>query len=254
MANPSVLRPIGDKVVNIRTGARHGGALAPLLGPLERFTSGDVSLSTGDVILRQGGSVAALYIVRMGALKGAVLLPEGDEHVVGFFERGDLLSVRALGGDDEVSTVSALTSDTRLAVIPAEGLQDALCRDPAIRVEIYQAIGRAFAHSREQAVILGRRDASSRVALFLEGLRCRRRMRGESAERLILPMSRHELANYLGLTIETTSRVFSRLRTRRVLRVKQREVEIVDDRVLAAIAAGDGDGATSSGPRGVVTG
>ena len=109
--------------------------------------------------------------------------------------------------------------------------------DPELVKRLYDMVGRELDSAREHVVILGRRTADEKIACFLLDLRARLGGRFGLSNEVPLPMSRQDIADYLGLTIETVSRIFTRFGREGILSASARKAIILDLAKLQSLAA-----------------
>jgi CRP-like cAMP-binding protein len=166
-----------------------------------------------------------------GLVRAVVLLPDGRRQIVGFSFAGDMLWV---GGGVDPSIMEAVTPSVLLEY-PADTLLRAAVCNRFIAADLTSALRVSSAFVREHSVILGRCTAIERVAWF--ALLMRDRLGGE--DRFVLPMPRPDIADYLGLTVETLSRSLGRLRKMGVIDCYRQTVEILDPARLRSVAPGD---------------
>lgn len=193
-------------------------------------------LEAGEALVRQGDPVRFIYNVTSGSVRVCRLLPDGRRQITGFLFAGDFISLDA--GETHAASIEALepstlcrfrTTDYRALVAERRDLEAALLA----------RAGDELAAAREQMVRLGRKSAIERVASFLQALPAADPARPEPADVVRLPMTRGEIADYLGLTLETVSRAFSRLKRTGVIRqVSLTEVHVKDTAALAELAGG----------------
>ena len=131
----------------------------------------------------------------------------------------------------------ALTA-ARVCELPFAALASIASQLPSLQQQLLRVIGQSTDRDHDHVDVLSRRQASERIALFLHGLGERYRRIGHSADDFQLPMSRDEIARYLGLALETVSRGFTRLHDDGVIEVRGRRVRIVDGAALHAVANG----------------
>lgn len=192
-------------------------------------------LVRGDLLYREGDQHASLFVVRSGSLKTYKTLPEGDVQILGFHIAGELIGLDGLGGNGNQCSAEALERSS-LCELPFEALSDIAERIPGLQRQLFRVMSREFGREQQHPVAMGRKQAMSRLAIFLRSLSDRRQGVGQDPHELQLSMSRQELANYLGLVIETVSRLFSRMQALGVLKVDRRTVHILDLAGLAALA------------------
>ncbi|MDT9600874.1 Crp/Fnr family transcriptional regulator [Sphingosinicella rhizophila] len=172
-------------------------------------------LKPGEPLFHEGDAADLVYNLTAGTLKLYKLLPDGRRQIIGFLLPGDFLGTAP--GDHAFSAE---------AVEPAEYCRFARARfdafvdtHPEIGRELYLMAVHELAAAREQMVLLGRKTAAERLATFLLGLFDRARARNADWEIVRLPMSRTDIADYLGLTKETVSRSFTAFRTAGMIRL-----------------------------------
>lgn len=192
-------------------------------------------LVNGESLYREGDQHPSLYVIRSGSLKTYVTLPEGDVQILGFHIAGELIGLDGLAGQGNQCTAEALERST-LCELPFDTLSDVAEKVPGLQRQLFRVMSREFGREQQHMVMMGRRHAMSRLAIFLRSLSERRQVVGQDPRELLLSMSRQELASYLGLVIETVSRLFSRMQALGVLKVDRRTVRILDPAALAALA------------------
>ncbi len=205
------------------------------LDRLDRVVKQRPALERGDILFHEGLKQPALFIVRAGSLKTYVTLPEGDAQILGFHIAGELVGLDGLSGEGHRCTAEVLER-TIICEVPFESLSEVAIKVPGLQQQLFRIMSREFSRELEHPVMMGRKQAISRLAIFLRSLSARLDGIGHDPQEITLSMSRQELANYLGLVIETVSRLFSRMQTLGVLRVDRRTVRILDPAALAVLA------------------
>ncbi len=142
------------------------------------------------------------YMVVSGAVRTTRLLSDGRRQVGSFYYPGDLVGLET--GDIHRFSAEAL-SDSVLLVVKRSALK-AFAGDEAVDRAIWEATRRELERTQEHLLVLGRKTACEKVASFLMDLAER-----EGGEQISLPMGRQDMADYLGLTIETVSRMLTQL-------------------------------------------
>ena len=191
----------------------------------------------GTWLHRAGMPATAIYVVRFGCLKSSIPGDSGEELVLDFPMRGDLIGADALAGQPCATDVIAL-EDSEVLVLSLEDFEAACARVPSLRHDLYRHFGAALRKEREHLKRLGSMRAAQRVARFLFELSTRYASFGQSPRAFYLRMSRAEIGSYLGLTLESVSRLLSRLHDEGLIKVNLRQVELLDVDALRAIAAG----------------
>lgn len=185
----------------------------------------------GHRLFAQDDQLTAIYAVKTGAVKTSVVDSEGLEQIMGFYYPGDLLGLDGLVDEVHHCTATAL-EDSRVCRIPFERLDRLVDELPGLRRQLMRLMSQALSDDEQLLLTLGRKSSEGRIATLLVSLSRRRRMRGMSCSPIRLSMKRSELANYLGMRIETVSRVLRRLQTCRVIDVNRSEVTVLNAREL----------------------
>jgi CRP/FNR family transcriptional regulator, anaerobic regulatory protein len=183
---------------------------------------------------RVGQAFEALHVVNAGFLKTVMLDSGGDERVVGFPMKGDLLGCDGICNDRHVSEVIAL-SDCDLIVIPFKQL---LCLGhdcQELEHTMYRAVTRQMVQETVNLATLGALRSDARVARFLVMIADRHAALKFSSQSFRLRMTRREIGSYLGLTLETVSRSLSALDAAGVICVNQRDIEILRPDILRSL-------------------
>jgi CRP/FNR family transcriptional regulator, anaerobic regulatory protein len=183
----------------------------------------------------EGSPAEAVYLVRLGTFKSVRVDGEGYEQVLDFAGRGELLGHEALAGLPHACGAVAL-EDSAAWVMPKADLSALRRAVPAFDDALQRALARQLLHAGEMAELMSAVAAEVRLARFLVHHSARMVARGQSPCRLLLRMSRRDIASYLGLAHETISRALTLLARWGCLRVHNREIDIVDAAALAACA------------------
>jgi CRP/FNR family transcriptional regulator len=176
----------------------------------------------GESLYRVGGSFDALYAVRSGFFKSSVLLEDGRDQVSGFHMAGEVLGMDGIGTDSHNADVVAL-EDSEVCIIPGARLDD-----PCLQGELRKVMSRALVRDHGVMLLLGTMRAEQRLAAFLLNLSERLAALGYAADEFHLRMTRQDIGSYLGLSLETVSRLFSRFNLERLIAVRQRHIRILD--------------------------
>jgi CRP/FNR family transcriptional regulator len=185
----------------------------------------------GHHLFRSGDKSRSLFAVRSGALKSYCITEDGEEQVLGFTLPGELTGMDGLSGGTYASASVALETSS-ICELPFNKLEG-LCNElPGLHKQMMKVMGRVITADQHMLMLLGKRTAEERLASFLLSLSTRYHQRGLSATEFNLPMSRQDIGNYLGLAIETVSRLFAHFQDKEVLQVNRRRVVITDlDRI-----------------------
>ena len=184
-------------------------------------------LRAGDTLFHAGDAFNHLYFVKTGSFKTVVLLDDGREQVTGFHFAGDVLGIDAISSPSHPSEAVAL-ADAHVCWVSFAALARLSRRVETLQNYLQRLLAREVVRDQGLMLLLGRMSAEERVAAFLMNLSNRFHARGYSAEVFTLAMPREDIGNYLGLTLETVSRCFSRLKNASVLEVDNRNIRILD--------------------------
>lgn len=179
----------------------------------------------GDRLFRVGDPMQAVYVARDGAFKTVSISEDGEEQILGFHLAGELIGLDALGdGKHRVEAIALTTAN--VCEVPFADLTHVASQLPSLQQQLLRVIGHSLNRDTDHREILVRRQANERIALFLHGLSERYRQIGAAPLTFKLPMSREDIARFLGLALETVSRGFTRLQEEGVIAVHGRLVEI----------------------------
>jgi CRP/FNR family transcriptional regulator len=186
-------------------------------------------------VFRDGDPATAIYKVISGLVCLYLLLPDGRRQVVDFAFPGDVVGLGALTHH----TVNAQANEvTRLSVHPMAMVRDLASRDAELSRDLYAAVSLELQAARDLLMTVSRRTAIERVAAFLLTLAQRNERRGRPSRNIVLPMTRSDIADVLGLTIETVSRTFTKLRAEGYIDLEQCILVTIKDMAKLKAAAG----------------
>lgn len=189
----------------------------------------------GEHLYRAGDAFHALYAFRTGFFKSYLQSGDGRSHVTGFQMAGDVVGLDGIESGQHSLDVIAL-EDADVCVIPYAELEVLAARTPALQKHLHRLMSREIVREQWQLLLLGTMRAESRVAAFLLSLAQRFASRGYSGSEFNLRMTREEIGSYLGLKLETVSRIFSRLQDRALISAQNRYVKVLDRAGLEAAA------------------
>lgn len=204
----------------------------PALDELDAITQ-RVRLAAGRILFDEGEPADNLFTLTEGVVKLFKMLPDGRRQITGFLVPGDFLGLAYFRS--YAYSAEAVT-DAHLCRFPRERFMALLERHPALEKELLSRASSELAAAQEQMLLLGRKSARERVASFLSSLA---RRHGSTGGALIaLPMSRYDIADYLGLTVETVSREIQAAKASGVIEMPDRHhFRVVDRQRLEAAAA-----------------
>lgn len=208
----------------------------------------DVNLQPQETLFYEGDGADALFNVTLGAIKIYKLLADGRRQITGFLLPGDFLGLALL---NRYSYSAEAITSARLCRFPRTALEKLLDEFPKLEKRLLQSASNELAAAQDQMLLLGRKTAKERIATFLLSLADREARRTGPSDIVDLPMSRNDIGDYLGLTVETVSRTFTRLRKTGLIELRgAHHVALLDrgallelagietDEVLAAEASG----------------
>jgi CRP/FNR family transcriptional regulator len=178
-------------------------------------------------VFNSGEKFKAVYAVRSGSIKSFCIDDDGREQVTGFYLPGEIFGWDGLAEGNYQNTAIALET-TSVCEIPYSQLELLSTTVPSIHKHMMKLVGREITADQKLIALLAGNSAHQRLASLLLSISNRLRQQKLSSTRFRLPMSRGEISNYLGLTVETVSRGFSHFQREGYLKVNKKEVEIVD--------------------------
>ncbi|KVT41261.1 fumarate/nitrate reduction transcriptional regulator Fnr [Burkholderia ubonensis] len=188
----------------------------------------------GDTLYRAGDVFNSIYAVRTGSFKTVVIHRDGDEQVTGFQIVGETLGLDGVHAGHHNGDAIAL-EDSTVCIIPFGQLEQ-LCREiRTMQHHVYQMMSGEIVRESALMLLLGTMTAEQRVAAFLLNLSTRFKARGYSSAEFILRMTRDEIGGYLGMKLETVSRMISKFQRKGMVAAHGKQIRIVDPDELARI-------------------
>lgn len=196
-------------------------------------------IAKDDFLYRMEDPFVNLYAVRFGHFKTSQINAGGDQQITGFQMSGELLGMDAISAGRHHCDAVAL-EDSEVCEIPFGQLEYLLGAMPALLRHFHRLMSQEITREQSVMLLLGNMRAEQRFASFLLNLAARYGVRGYSTTHFLLRMSREDIGNYLGLTIESISRLLSKFRKWGLLSVNNREVVLLAPEAMKAVAAGNG--------------
>ena len=190
----------------------------------------------GESLYRSGDAFGSIYAVRSGFFKSGVILEDGRDQVTGFHMPGEILGLDGIGTERHTCGATAL-EDSEVCVIPFARLEEVSREVRTLQHQFHKVMSREIVRDQGVMMLLGTMRAEERLAAFLLNLSQRFVARGYSPAEFHLRMTREEIGSYLGLKLETVSRVFSRFHEARLVAVQQKHIRILDPDGLRALLA-----------------
>ena len=194
-------------------------------------------VAAGSTFIEESEPAHSFFNVTRGTAKLFKLLPDGRRQITGFASVGHFLG---LAVSDTYAFSAEAIEPVRLCRFPRARLRKLLHDFPAMEQRLLEVAGNELVAAQEQMLLLGRKTARERLASFLmmqsrQGVACQHHPR----TRFALPMTRSDIADYLGLTIETVSRTLTKFRAEGMIEIPgQSEVIVLNRRALERLAGG----------------
>lgn len=185
------------------------------------------TVKRGEALYRAGDEFHSIYAVRSGFFKTCQTLADGREQVTGFQMAGEVLGMDGIGPEAHECDAVAL-EDSQVCVIPFARLEGLSREMPGMQRQFHKMMSREIVREHGVMLLLGSMRAEERLAAFLLNLSQRFTARGYSASEFNLRMTRDEIGSFLGLKLETVSRLFSRLDDEGLITVRQKTITIRD--------------------------
>jgi CRP/FNR family transcriptional regulator len=203
-------------------------------GRLEQFVRETRTIQRGESLYRASDRFQNFYAIRTGSFKSVIVHRDGLAQISSFFVAGETLGFDGVSSGSHAVDVVAL-EDSSVCVMPFAMLE-ALCADSrAMQRHVHRVMSEEIVRDTALVMILGTMKAEQRVAAFLLNLSERVGRRGYPRAELELRMSREEIGNYLGLKLETVSRMFTKLTRQGLVEIRAKRIRIVDFGGLAQI-------------------
>lgn len=201
--------------------------------------AGQLEFSPGRTIFYESDPAEHICVIVSGHLKLYKLMADGRRQVTGFLGPSDLLGMAMR---DRYAYTAETITDVRLCRFTRRQFESLVEREPRLERRLLSIACNEVAAAQDQMLLLGRKTAAERIASFLHIMSERARRRGFGGTTVELPMTRSDIADHLGLTTETVSRCFTRLRKDGVISlIGTHCVKIEDRAAFIALASPDGE-------------
>ncbi|MQQ99204.1 fumarate/nitrate reduction transcriptional regulator Fnr [Glaciimonas soli] len=194
-------------------------------------------VSRDDTLYRIGDKFNFLFAVRAGQFKTYQVSPDGAQQITGFQMAGELLGMDAIGTGTHQCDAVAL-ENSEVCKIPFVRLEELFATIPALLRHFHRMMSKEITREQSVILLLGNMGAEQRLAAFLVNVSSRYEARGYSGTHFKLRMTREDIGNYLSLTIESISRLLTKLKKDGMINVSNREIEIIDLSALKMLATG----------------
>lgn len=193
-----------------------------------------IRLGNEEMLFQEGDATNYVFNVTSGAVKLYKLLSDGRRQITGFLYPGDFLGLATSKG---YSYSAEAIGDVALCRFPRTKLDALFELYPGMERRLFAFANDELAAAQDQMLLLGRKTAMEKIASFLLALEEKLKAHGNGGGDLVLPMTRNDVADYLGLTIETVSRTLTKLKDDKVIElVSARAVRFEQRDALRAMA------------------
>lgn len=196
-------------------------------------------LARGSYVFHLGDTFRSLYAIRSGSVKTYTITEDGSEQITGFHLPGELIGLDAINSNQHPCGAKALET-TSICEIPFERMEELAVAVPALGRQMLRIMSRELNSDGELLTLLGKKSADERLAALLISLSMRFQERGFSPREFHLSMSRNDIGNYLGLAIETVSRLFSRFQQQGLICVQSKYIHLKELHQLRELAGFSG--------------
>lgn len=193
-----------------------------------------------EVVYHQGDDFESLYVIRTGSVKTFMLNENGEEHITGFYLPGDIIGIDGVSNSRHATTAMALES-TSVCALPFNALEKLAASMPEVQRYVFQVMAKEILQDQKMMMLLSRKTADQRLAALLLRFSQHLQSRRLVSEEFVLPMSRGDIGNYLGLAIETVCRVITRFQKMNLLKVEGRSISLLNIEALQALADAVGE-------------
>lgn len=197
------------------------------LAKIDTLVKDRVRLQKGETLYRYGDPLNAVYSVRFGTLKTEYGLEDGRQQVIGFHLPGEILGLDGIGNGEYQSEAIAI-EESEVCIIRYSAFEDLARQIPVLQQQFHRILSRELTQDQRHLLSLGSLRAEERLAAFLLNLSQRLAARGYQDNEFDLRMSRVEIGSYLGIQIETVSRMLSRFAESGLIQIKQRHIKLID--------------------------
>jgi len=184
-------------------------------------------IKRGEALYRASDPFGSLYAIRSGFFKSNLLIADGRDQVTGFHMPGEIIGMDGIGADRHTCNAVAL-EDSEVCVIPFARLEELSREVRNLQHQFHKVMSREIVRDHGVMMLLGTMRAEERLAAFLLNLSQRFLSRGYSPAEFHLRMTREEIGSYLGLKLETVSRLFSKFQEEGLVSVQQKHIRITN--------------------------
>ena len=206
------------------------------LNKLDKIIKRRRPVEKGEFLFHLGDNFRSLYAIRSGSMKTYTSQSNGQDQVIGMHLPGELIGLDAISKNRHACSAVALETAS-VCEIPFEHLEELSREIPGLQHHLFKLMSDEIQHDQCHMTVLARMPVENRLASFLMSLSERYKSRGYSSTEFNLSMSRSDIANMLGMAMETISRLLTNFQEQGLLKVERKHIRILDSEGLQAIAA-----------------
>lgn len=205
------------------------------LDQLDEIIERKKPIQKGELIFKSGDELKSLFAIRSGTVKSYTITEQGEEQITGFHLAGDVVGFDGISADSHQSFAQALET-SMVCEIPFATLDALSATMPKLRQQIMRLMSSEIMNDQDMILLLSKKSAEERLAAFISNLATRFGSRGFSPKEFRLTMTRTDIGNYLGLTVETISRILGRFQKSEFIGVNGKYITIKNFDELKALA------------------
>ncbi|RKZ78787.1 MAG: Crp/Fnr family transcriptional regulator [Gammaproteobacteria bacterium] len=201
---------------------------------LDQIIKRSQSYKRSQSLFTEDSKFTSLYVVRSGSFKTTISASNGRDQVTGFYFPGEFIGLDAIHQQTYQTNAKALESSS-VCELPFENLQDLGKDMPQLQIQLLTRLSKELAGDKSLMLLLGKKTAGEKLATFLLSLSKRFYERGFSATEFQLNMARSDIANHLGLAVETVSRILSRFQDDELITITGKTISLTNIDKLKAL-------------------
>ncbi|WDU53876.1 helix-turn-helix domain-containing protein [Taylorella equigenitalis] len=187
-----------------------------------------------EALFKTGDAFTSLYAIRSGSFKTLIEYSNGHSQITGFFYRDEVLGLDALSHKVHASYAVAM-EDSEVCLLAVKDVEHMIDEYTEVRDVMVDIVGSEISRSHNMILTLGSLNAEQKLAMFLQDTAQKQETMGYSPKNFVLRMRREDIGNYLGLTLETVSRLFSKFSKEGIIHIQNKNVQILEPEKLTAI-------------------
>ena len=206
------------------------------IATLDAYIERPRKMDANTQIFQPGDEFTGIFAVRSGGVKTYLTKKTGEQQILGFHLPGEIFGLDGLEHNSH-RCYAATMDNTSYCLLPFSQLDDLCASIPELRNQVYKLMGHELNCDHSHQLLLGQQTAHERLATFLLSISSRFKRRGFSPNSFMLPMSRHDIACFLGIAVETVSRLFKSFQEQGIVRINRKQVDLLDMEKLTVMVA-----------------